>query len=143
MLLRRYIEAMALQDDIGVGKPVYISRDELNFLAEAAISCGKQDEYAEMLSRILEVALRWRYGKLDLPPEAAMTEILSLLSTQNRILEYEVKSGGSSTIATFSAPSKAVGTVICLSLAKLLNTIGASTRVKSAGTTFLIEVRKT
>ncbi len=142
MLLRRYIEAMALQDDIGVGRPVYISRDELSFLAEVVMSCGRQDEYAEMLSHIFEVALRWRYGKLDLPPEVVLREVLSLLSTQNRILEYEVKTSGPAVIASFSAPSKSVGTVISLSLAKLLNSIGVSTRVRSAGTTFLIEVRK-
>lgn len=143
VLLRRYIEAMAMQDEIGVGRPVYISRDELAFLAEAVMSCGKQDEYAETISRILEVALRWRFGDLDLPPELILKEALNLLSAQNRILEFKVRAAGSSTVASFTATSRAVGETVSASLTKLLNSVGAITRTRSAGSTFLIEVRRT
>ena len=60
VLLRRYIEAMAFQDDTGLGRPVSVSRDELNFLTDAVIKCGKLNDYAEMLANAFEVALKWR-----------------------------------------------------------------------------------
>ncbi len=133
---------MAIQDDTGLGRPVSVSRDELSFLADAVIKCGKLDEYAEMLAGAFEVALRWRYGGLDFPPEAALREVLSMLKAQNRILEYEVRSSGPLVLATFTTPSRSVGEVLASSLIKLMKPMSNSSTLRSAGTTFLIEVRR-
>lgn len=142
VLLRRYIETMALQDEMSTGKQVRITLDELNFLTEAVTECGRQDEYADLLSRIFEVVLMWRFGGLDIPPEAALREVMSMLRMQNRILEYDVRVVDNLVVTSFTAPSKAVGTAIGMALVRLLNSVGAKTELRSVGTTFLVEVRR-
>lgn len=142
VLLRRYIEAMAVQDEAGLGRPVHIPRDEFSFLVEAVVACGKKEVYAEIMSKFLEVSLRWRFGDLDLPPGVILKEALSLLSIQNKILEFKVRSDGSSAVASFTAVNRTVGDAVSASIIKLLNSVGARVSARSAGTTYLVEVRE-
>ena len=132
---------MALHDEVGVGRPVHLSRDEHAFLARAVVECGLLEEYSEMLANILGVALRWRFGASDIPAEVAVREALSILNTQNRVLDFEVRVNGPAVLASFSTPSPHVGEVIAASITKLLTSMGRKARTRSAGSTVLIEVR--